>query len=639
MMKFFRKYNKQLLAVFMVGLMIVFVGGSALQGLLTPEANPVVAQSRFGPITLMDQNVANEKGKLLESLGIDWRHPAGWTAKPVETMDWILLRREAEALDAAASDAAIRSSLADPDLDGRVNELSRQMRVRPEALQTALADLRSIQQAATAVAGASVPSEAELMHATRNALETVSLRAVVLPAAIFIDESLEFSEQEIKAHFEKHREKEPDKGLTFGYYQQPSLKVQYVKIDREAIARDIGIANLERKAKAHYDEKRATDPAFARPNRNEPDPAAAGKIEGPPGPPLEPYLRWEEAKDAAIRSVREQSAEQAADRLANWIIQYTAESFLEVERSPDGYKPAPAVVTRPEYYADLIGKVPATIAFPKAVSVGETGFFTSKDADEVPELGAARFQPEKGVSRAFADLVFRTQAVVPKVPTEEGTNHADFTSTFQTFPYPLRDADTSSLYVFRVVETKPAHAPQLVDEVRDQVIADMRLARAFEVAKARADSLRQCLSYQTLKEAYDSDLELVDKKQHPAGGGSGYFEPPPFARVPRYMAARGRPATGVPAGAGLGTLPNNTVDDCFALEGADEKTKILELQDRPAVILVEWIETKPAPEDEFNTLRKQLVQQLGDARWRSAVADWLDPQQVRARAGFTFGTQ
>ena len=67
--------------------------------------------------------------------------------------------------------------------------------------------------------------------------------------------------------------------------------------------------------------------------------------------------------------------------------------------------------------------------------------------------------------------------------------------------------------------------------------------------------------------------------------------------------------------------------------------KVLELKDRAAVLLAEWVETKPAPEDDFNTLRKQLVSQLADARWRTAAAAWLDPEKVRARTGFALVTR
>jgi hypothetical protein len=92
-------------------------------------------------------------------------------------------------------------------------------------------------------------------------------------------------------------------------------------------------------------------------------------------------------------------------------------------------------------------------------------------------------------------------------------------------------------------------------------------------------------------------------------------------------------------GIGIGNLTNEVVDQCFALEHADEKMKVFELKDRAAVLLAEWVETKPPAEDEFNTLRKELVTQLADARWRSAASVWLDPEKVRARTGFALVTK
>src|SRR5437867_4375284 len=100
MMKFFRKYNKQLLAVFMALLMIVFIGGSALQSLLQPSANHPVAKSKYGEVMLKDQQHASETTGLLETVGFPWQHPAG-AEKPIELVDWILLQREAQALGTA----------------------------------------------------------------------------------------------------------------------------------------------------------------------------------------------------------------------------------------------------------------------------------------------------------------------------------------------------------------------------------------------------------------------------------------------------------------------------------------------------------------------------------------------------------
>ena len=75
MMKFFRKYNKQLLAVFVVLLMLVFVGGSALQFFITPNPGARVE----GRIKAFNQEVS----------GIDNGRPSvgsltGQTSRPMQ---------------------------------------------------------------------------------------------------------------------------------------------------------------------------------------------------------------------------------------------------------------------------------------------------------------------------------------------------------------------------------------------------------------------------------------------------------------------------------------------------------------------------------------------------------------------------
>jgi len=639
MMKFFRKHNKKLLAIFMAGLMIVFIGGSALQGLLTPQTNPVVANSNYGPVTLVDQKSAIDETHLLEMMGLDWRRPVPGGTKALETVDWIMLRREAKALGAEVTPAAVRASEDASFLD-RVNDVAQKLRIKPEAIHGAMADFQSVQQAAFSVAGSTVPSEAELLSTARDTLETVKIRAVLIPAEAFVDVNQQFSDAEIKAQFEKYRDKEPGKGLNFGYFRPPSIQVQYVEIDRRKIAAAVGVANLDRKAKSYYEERRTTDPAF----RNKdappgPDPAAAGLVEGPPAPPFVPYMDWESAKDFAVEALRKKSADEAVERIANWLVQYADESWLEVERGKDGYKIAPANAATLDYYDDVVRHIPATMAFPGAVSIATTDFFTADEAPDVPDLGGAAFRTASGVAQSFAALAFRTKAIVPTVSTEERTNTVDYLAPFQSCRFPLTDDKTGNLYVFRVVDAKPAHAPESVADVRDQVVGDLRLSRAYETAKTRAESLRSCSATQSLREAYEADTELVAFKEKASGVYNGYVEPPPISRVLSHQASRGRSPTGVFGGIGVGNLANDVVDQFFALEHADEKMRVFELKDRAAVLLAEWVETKPPAEDEFNALRKQLVTQLADARWRSAASAWLDPEKVRARTGFALVTK
>lgn len=626
MMKFFRKYNKQMLAVMMVALMVVFIGGSALQSLMTPQSNSVVAHSKFGPITQVDQQSANEATRLLEAMGLNWKQPFGAASDPIEPVDWILLLREAKVLGTDVGPDAVRSTLGDPNMEQQVSEVSRRMRVKPDAVLQALADLRTIQRTVSAIGGSTTPSEAQLQIAARNALESVSIRAIVAPAKAFVDEKQTFSDEEIKAQFAAYRDKERGEGLNFGYYRAPSVKVQFITIDHAAIASAVGVANLESKSKAYYEQqKKLNDPAYLRPPAASADPAA---------PPPDPYLSYEEAKDKAIDGLRKQHATEAAARLADWIAQFTAEPFFEIERGKNGYKPAPSTVARLEYYDELVQRIPSQLTFPKAVAISETGFFTIEEASSIPELGSAGFQASGGVRQSFPGLVFRNESLVPQVPEDDRASAADYLALFQTCPVSLTDSKTGNLYLFRVVGSKAGYAPESVDEVRDVVIADLRTLRGYEAAKKRAESLKQHPGVETLKGAAEADAELTAFKSKPEGVGSGYFEPAPLTRVPRFLAYRGRDPKGISGGLGLGRLPNDAVDAIFALERAEDKTKVIELKDRATVLVVQWVETKLAAEEEFKSLRKQLVQQLAETNWKIAVGAWLDPKQVRARAGF-----
>ena len=81
-------------------------------------------------------------------------------------------------------------------------------------------------------------------------------------------------------------------------------------------------------------------------------------------------------------------------------------------------------------------------------------------------------------------------------------------------------------------------------------------------------------------------------------------------------------------------LPTAVVEQCFALEGADEYISVIELKDRATIMLVEWLELQPISADQFAELRESFVQEMSSARAQTAVADWFNPEQVRARNGF-----
>ena len=61
---------------------------------------------------------------------------------------------------------------------------------------------------------------------------------------------------------------------------------------------------------------------------------------------------------------------------------------------------------------------------------------------------------------------------------------------------------------------------------------------------------------------------------------------------------------------------------------------MLELKQRAVVLVVEWVETKRGRVDEYTAFRKQLEAQMASYHTQQALAEWLNPQNIRTRNGF-----
>jgi len=629
MMKFFRKHNKELLAVFMVLLMVVFLGGSALDSLLTPTLDRVVATTRVGSISYLDQGAADGSTRFLNALGLSWQRPLGSPGEPLDLIDWIILTREAKLLGTAASETAVRATQGEM---GNVTELARSFRVKPDRVLQALADYYSVVQTALSVSSATVPSEAAVLAALRESMEKAKIKVVMLPADAFVDKDTPFTEDEIKVQYESCREREAGAGLNFGYFVPPTLQVQYVKIDRDELAKEVRIGNLEKKAKALFDEKRERDPAFRRPAE---ELAEAEKVDAPFLEKLSPYLNWDEAKEKAVEMIRLQEASEAAGRMADWLMQAVGLPWLEVPREKDGYKVPPAQVASPDYLASVVDNLPAALKYPGAVSVKTTEFFSQADADAVPEIGGALFVDlqRPGVQASLGQLAFRTKAIVPDVSGDKEAAAGEFLSPFQTSRYTLRDTG-SNVYLFRVVASRVAHVPDSLDEVRDKVVRDLRIIRGYEAAKRRADALSSCDASTSLREAYDSDVALTDRITAYGQFGAGFLEPTPVSRASEYVASLGHTGDSVSVGPDVGQVPGDVVERWFAQPHLEGEKSLVELKDRAVVMVVEWGGVERMKPTDLDEKRKSFTDLMMRLRSQDVMREWFDAGNIRARNGF-----
>ena len=237
-MKFFRKHNKKMLAVFMALLLVVWLGGQALTSMLSPNPQSrEIATTRYGKLHWADHVHALHVTSILDRIGLPWSSlggPTGGQAEPLTLYEWILLTREARAMGFEP-----RPGEAGEFLNARgvttdwVNIVANRMDVAPEQVYAAVSEFQSVFRAIQTIRAATSVSEAEVRAAARDVLEKVKVQLVALPAESFLDPEATFTEAELEEQLAKYREQEPGAGMTFGYFLPPRIKAQYIKLDVE----------------------------------------------------------------------------------------------------------------------------------------------------------------------------------------------------------------------------------------------------------------------------------------------------------------------------------------------------------------------------------------------------------------------
>lgn len=637
MMKLFRKYNKQILAGLTAFLMIIFLGGDALQRLVTPERNVVIASSEFGKIRLNDHNEATLHCKILDALGFPWNNPVSGASQQLTQLDWMLLTREAERYGALPPVEAINAWMGAQQSSDRVEIVARGLNVKPSQIFEAIRGYRAVLHTAKAVQAAAVPSSAEVRMAAVNELDKVKIRAAVLPASAFVDKAQTFTDEEQTAHFEKYKNERKGEGLQFGYFLPPSVKVQYLKIDRDAVAAKVGVANLDAKAKQYYDENKDV---FRRPPSSDPPPMPPGEEPCEEGDPryeeLKTYYQWNEddAKWIATDLVRKRAADEAVTRLTDWLVPHMTETWGDITTdTKTGYKTAPASLASPDYFAEVVKRIPANLMYEGAVTVAATDFFSADKSREVGDVGQAAVRSARGTLESLKTLAFRNSQFIKQVPGDKGVDPADYLAMFQPSKYPLSDTK-GNVYIVRVIDAKEEHAPASLAEVRDQVNTDLRTLRAYEKGKQYAEALlAEIKQGKALKDAFEGNTDLAPVR---STAGGGFFDAQPFARVPTGAGSRGRAPGGTFIPGGPGRVSNDVADKIFAMETSGEKFALHELSERPGYLVLEFVEATKGREDEFEKIRERLVQRMTDDRQIAAIRDWLDAGNIRIRTGFKF---
>ena len=650
MMKFFRKHNKELLAVFMALLMIVFVGGSALQSLMAPKYDARFATCDFGDITEADLRRANSTIQILDRLGTNW-FGVGFMSGVPTPLDWHLLREEAKRAGMIPDLAAVRPARSETKLLEGYQRAAHRMKIKPEVIYKARAELVGIDLAKRALAVAAVPSDASVRVAINNGFDKAKVRAIALPASAFVDREAEIPDAELEAQLAQYRETEPGQGMNFGYVVQPAVKVEYIKIDAAALAEKLPDATVLKRARRYYEKNGETDPRFIQPPEEEselagpfdPEEEAAAQQKKKEEPKL--VIPWEEAKEKAVEIVRKEEGKARAQELANLLVGWAREPWDYADRDQETrYRVASDEAKAPKFYESLVERLGKRkrLDLEGAVTVEQTDYVTRDKLMQIPELGMASYRPEGGAPVYARTLMTQVEPIVKTIPTGDRVNYNDYLALLETAHVPFRGID-GSWYVIRVIDVKDEHPAENLDEVRDRVLADARTVRGYGVAKEYAEAIFSKLGdyddteeANRLQQALDANEELKAIVETPAGSRVKVIEPEPFGRVGERRIATQWQTTGAAAGIFAGEmryLPDDVVEEIFALGEGAGKAGIIEVKDQATVYIVDWVQRVPCRQDQYDAQRPNIVREMAVRGRVAATSDWFDPDKLHKRCG------
>ncbi|NOX58258.1 MAG: hypothetical protein GXP29_05290 [Planctomycetes bacterium] len=656
MMKFFRKYNKHLLAVFMAFLLVFWLGGTALDDMFSPKAsNELIGSSKYGDVNSQDTVRAESNARLLDGLSrgatpkgqiprrLSWTAQFGTTggapSERLTNIDWVLLQREAKELGVEVSPQLAKQTLLSMlgAKDSDLEFLASRQNVVVDRYYEAFAEVLTVLQMLQSFESASLPSEPVLRQMARNGLERATVELVKFPGVSFADPDKTFTDEEMAAQFEEFKDKHaiPD-SLRFGYYIEPTVDLQYIRIEPAKI-RDLMPGDddsFERQAFRYWQQNQATDQRFRLP-ADELVAAFAERREattnGVTPPPITPYYdNFADARTVAIEVVRDEQANREANRIATELARKLADPWFEINAAKGEYKAAPDEVKKITYYDDVIASVSAAKRYTEVIEVGLLKEITQRGLSKTEGINAARLDLTNGRSLPLGALAFSVEGLA-EIPDDNDIDRSLYLSQWQTQSRPLFN-DEGAIYLFRVTNTAEGHEPTGLAEVRDRVEADLRLLDGMKQAKAAAESFAAKDTGGPMKDLWGAETDLNDKITPDKGG---YFEPPGFVRGRKIGEEQVRTVEGV------GFVSQTFLDESFKLaaEGEDSKTAVVELADQAAWAVVKGKSFSPLYEETFNAQKAEMRRQMSQMIFQEMVqSNWLSAKKVRERTQFKYNS-
>lgn len=663
MMKLLRKYNKHLLVVFMALLMVVFLAADPLHQLLNPKPEREPFATMYGnKISQMDMDATLAEIRVLGMLRTGWQAPweragAYLERDLLDEYEWYMLVQDARRQRIEVPESAVDEFMAKRAAD--IGDVRDHLGISLELVRAAISDQLRVTIAAMQAASGVHVTEPDVRTILKQTQEKIRIRYVDIPDQPFVDTTAPITDDEIRANFEEYKNRSPLEPMPggrpgIGYRLEKAVQIEYVVANVADVARLIKIDDDD--AFKYWDEHRtefrrrtppattssptttqaaatqtaATQAAATQASADDPPVAATQPLSAPATASTKPasefYETYDEAKADVIARLQQEKAPGEVRKLMSGFQKFIDRPWQDQPAGPDGYRRMPEGVREDNYLSqqvDAYGSRP----YGEALRYMRTPWRTQSELARFPGLGSARGAAERG-SLPLSTAAFMVQGLVMPHPAPDALNSQFFVALYQPYPQPLFDG-LGNGYVFRVVATRPEGPPDTIEQVRDEVIANIRREKAKqfadEAARALADRAKEIGLEAAVKENEALRTKLGER-------WSTVRTPVPFARM--REAERGYQIALEPSAVeGIGQIPG-FVRECFRLAEAKTTTQPYRVlvYDRPEAgrrFVAEYVETLPIYAE---TYRDQLLAlRLSMQARQQFLASYFDAESIRKR--------
>lgn len=488
MLKFLRRYNKWILAVFGTALLLVFLVPTTLTELTKRSAVLGGTWATYSDRKVSEQDRLNAAGQL-EVLGAyqqltrsaDLDRISIATGLDKRPEHWILLVHEAEQAGLVGGAEEGRRWLQDQFNFANsgmteaqfVSRLAGMTRQSPTQVLEALANMRGVLRMIS-IAGSLPISDSRAKVAAAEAQMSAACEVAVLDGRTPLpgEETITVTDEAIKAQFEKYKEAAPGTGEKgFGYRIADRLKIEWMRVPAESVR--ASLANDPRLASLELRKAYLKDPASFMP------PTVAGG-----------YPEFDTVEEQVKTAVLDRITQERLLEIARFVEDQAGLGLRGLPRRGGYVELTDADRAKQPSFDSIVKAVSAQfgIPVPEFHAAGDA-WMEPQQASTIPGLATASTTRFGAQPRRVLELLraLREFGGSPTLIVQESVVSPPLFA-------PGAAGAPADLYFFRVVSAQANHPPESLGEVEEQVRTDLlRVARFDRLLQLQPEIEKQTI--------------------------------------------------------------------------------------------------------------------------------------------------